>query len=125
MSRNLCAESCVHCGDDVVYIDEHPRLITEDERGLYKEYDGMLVMEAECPSCLAHYLAWIDDTNTPQARQYGPRPKPDYGKPYDLSYYGSFNDEPGTDKWGRFDGPQYEVQVITTRHRVRKLKKGE
>ncbi|MFA5187808.1 MAG: hypothetical protein WC460_00415 [Patescibacteria group bacterium] len=121
MSRNLGATACVHCEHPVELLEE-PRPITEKEAGVYfdNKYKGMLVAEARCPICLAKYLAWIDDTNSILVRRepekYSPR-KADYGKVFDLSYLSTFDDEPGDD-----DLPIYDVEVITTWHRVAKIR---
>ncbi len=60
MSRNLNSTTCDQCGHDVELI-EKPRPITVKDAGSYfKEYEGMLVANAECPMCMAKYLALVD-----------------------------------------------------------------
>ena len=107
MSRNLCETTCRYC-DSEIEILENPRVITKHDAGVYfNEYAGMLVADAECPICLAQYLAWIDDTNCDTQHHRG---KADYGKCFDLSFKHSFDDEPSTK-----DLPQYEIQVVKLR----------
>jgi len=116
MSRNLLADKCVVCGDEVE-LDEHPRQITKEDAGTYlDEYRGMLVAKAHCPSCEAQYLAWMDDTNSETRRRWPGRPRSNSarpGRPFDLSYQSSFNDEPGEG-----DGPRWTIQTVVTRIRV-------
>lgn len=90
MSRNLCQIECAVCGAEPITLCEDGRPITKREAGVYfREYEGMLVADAECPDCQARYLAWV-------------KPAPghketfgywEYGY-YDLSYRSTFNDEP-------------------------------
>jgi hypothetical protein len=105
MSRNLCTTVCEHCGDTPQLV-EIPHLITEKEAGVYfPEYEGTIVAKAICPSCEAQYLAWVDESH----RVHYPANKC-YPVIEDLSYYSTFNDEPG-----ETDLPKYEVQRVFTR----------
>ena len=112
MSRNIGQSTCPHCGDTPV-IKELPHPITEQEAHRYYEgYKGMIVARAECPSCCAVYLAWIDESQC--TRPVYPRgTHPFDGRFVDLSYYSTFNDEPG-----EADGPMYKILVTTLRVRV-------
>jgi hypothetical protein len=118
MSRNLGETVCVHCGHPV-QLQEKPRLITKKEAGKhFGAFMGLLVAKAECPICLAKYLAWIDETNFALLKKEGREPrKAPYGEILDLSYRSTFNDQPGND-----DLPEYDVQTITTWHRVAKIR---
>lgn len=100
MSRNLMSVVCVHCGNTPELV-EIPHKITENNAGAYfKEFEGMIVAHATCPSCEADYLAWLDESK----RVKYPRTKV-YPVIEDLSYYSTFNDEPGND-----DLPKWEIQ---------------
>lgn len=100
MSRNLCETTCQHC-DNVPELVEPVHPITREEAGRYfDEFEGMMVAKAICPCCEAEYLAWLDQSNR---RRY-PRSKM-YDGIEDLSYYSSFNDEPGAT-----DGPKWIVE---------------
>lgn len=88
MSRNLGYTLCDRCGSDV-RLEETPRYITPEEAGPYfRNYHGMLVANAVCWDCGARYLAWMN---------YHGLPAPEDGRPVDLSYRSTFNDEPGPD----------------------------
>lgn len=105
MSRNLCRTDCYFCNDDVVLVEE-PRDITEKEAGAhYETYKGMLVANAECPSCLAKYLAWVNEFRCNAKPRHV-----EWGKFFDLSFRSTFNDEPGKD-----DLPKYEIQLVRLR----------
>lgn len=94
MSRNLARVDCAQCpaeAEDII-LDESPRPLTkEDTVGYYREYAGMLVAHAHCKWCGALYLAWIDERTRSKYFQYA---RFDEGRPVDLSYRSSFNDEP-------------------------------
>lgn len=111
MSRNLCAQVCVHC-EHAVVLDEPARPITKEDCWRYiDEFRGTLVARAHCPMCEAKYLAWMDDTE--HTCRYGrgmvsPRVSRD-GIPIDLSYLSTFDDEPGPE-----DLPRYRVERVTT-----------
>jgi len=108
MSRNLCCQTCVYCGDEPKLV-ESPHELTKQEAHIYfQEFEGMIVAESICPSCEAEYLAWIDESK----RKIYPRTKA-YPLIEDLSFYSSFNDEPGDN-----DLPKWEVQTIITRIRI-------
>lgn len=96
MSRNLLTTVCYYC--------EHPVVMTGEPRPFdsvcYEEYRGMIARDAECPVCLAQYLAWVTPP-TSHGRQTQPSACPTH---YDLSFRSSFNDEPG-DR----DLPRYKV----------------
>jgi len=91
MRRNLCSTECYFCGDEPKLV-EKPRLITQRDAGrFFDEYAGMLVADAECPSCRAQYLAWVDMRGC-KYRTVDPYI---HGDPYfDLSFRKTFNDEP-------------------------------
>lgn len=103
MSRNIGERNCRHCDGTIVLV-EKPRSITEDDAGYcFPEYGGMLVANAECPVCLAQYLAWVDAVPGRAAKL------PDETH-LDLSYRSSFNDEPG-----ERDLPRYQVETQLVR----------
>lgn len=86
---------------------EEPRLITkQDCHNYFDEYKGMTVAFAECPACLARYLAWV---KPPPNKQFSREIDSDQ-KFYDLSFRTSFNDEPG-----ERDLPVYDVKKVYTR----------
>ena len=78
---------------------------------------GQLVCR-ECFDKCAKYLAWIDKRTcvNPIHKNYVGYAQV-YGEVYDLSYRSTFNDKPGPE-----DLPIYDVQVITTWHRVAKIR---
>lgn len=92
MSRNLSTTCCYHCGADVVLVGP--------ERPLegHGTYEGMIVADAECPVCLASYLAWV---GPPPNDPHDDRRGGEQGF-YDLSYRHSFNDEPDERDLPRF-----------------------
>jgi hypothetical protein len=101
MSRNLGRTDCYYCGHDVV-LTEKPRPVTGDEVGVYwRDFQGMAVTNAECPACLALYLAWVSPP--PGARRT--MEQQTSATHYDLSFRHSFNDEP-SDR----DLPRYTVE---------------
>lgn len=107
MSRNLCRTDCYFCGHEVKLV-EAPRKITKREAGAYfNELEGLIVANAECPICLARYLAWVDDRECKGRSRYREAGYSDF---YDLSFRSTFDDEPG-DK----DLPQYDVQIVYLR----------
>jgi hypothetical protein len=111
MSTNLCYKTCVHCGAELE-LRETPRLVTqEDAGGFFPRYKGMMVAKAECPDCLARYMAWMTDPpsfNYPVASRH-----PFDGTIYDLSYQSSFDDQPDPE-----DLPRYRIVVHTILRRV-------
>jgi hypothetical protein len=103
VSRNLCSILCQHCPGQPALV-ESPRPITREEAGVYfGEYQGMLVANAECPTCLAKYLAWVG--KHPQW-PHEVHIDPDLGF-HDLSYRAAFNDEPAEE-----DLPVYDVKPV-------------
>jgi hypothetical protein len=89
MSRNLGASNCAQCGGPIV-TEEPARAITATEAGPYfSEYSPwLLVSDAHCVYCHTRYLAW---------RSSRPNDVAFYDETdevRDLSYRGSFNDEP-------------------------------
>ncbi len=105
MSRNLSSTGCQFC-EDKPTLDEAPRAIRIEDTGphYFKEYEGMMVANATCPSCEAKYLAWV----TPP-RQWHQQRTDD--RPYvDLSFRDSFNDEPA-----EADLPVYQVEKVLRR----------
>lgn len=99
MSRNLGETTCHYCDHDLVMTGE-PRLF---DRGYCEEYRSITVRDAECPVCLAQYLAWVH----PGEGQRPTQPSR-YATHYDLSFRSSFNDEPGVR-----DLPRYKVERRT------------
>ena len=97
MSRNFAHTNCKYCPGEVVLV-EKPRALTSEEGGKY--YTGMLAANAECPACLAQYLAWC---SPPPGSGWETRNN-ERGF-YDLSFRHSFNDEP-SDR----DLPRYKVE---------------
>ncbi len=108
MSRNLCKTNCDVCGHDVMLL-EPERAITESDTGphYFAEFRGLLVANAECPMCLAKYLAWVRWPNS--GSSWGNRHD---GTHFDLSYREAFDDEPSA-----ADLPEHEVkrEVVYTR----------
>lgn len=101
MSRNLGQRNCAFCPSPVV-LKEAERAVTEkDVNGYYTEYEGMLVADAECPACLAKYLAWVTG---PKGSNWNGFPKEEGQTHVDLSFRSTFNDEPGEE-----DLPRYKV----------------
>lgn len=100
MSRNLGHTNCRHCPGDVALI-EAARPLTVDDVGehYFREYEGMIVAEADCLGCGAEYLAWIDQrpiTGNWGRLYRGWAQSTRDGEPFfDLSYRSTFNDEPG------------------------------
>jgi hypothetical protein len=91
MSRNLGMTNCYLCKCTVAIAGPVAQ-ITEAQAGRYfPEYIGMAVADAICTACGAKYLAWV----TPPSRwgSLGRPPDPEVGF-VDLSFRGSFNDEP-------------------------------
>jgi len=102
MSRNLGRTNCYYCGHDVVLVEE-PRRATSRDVGsnFWAEFQGMTVASAECPACLALYLAWVSPP--PEGRRT--LEQQTSATHYDLSFRHSFNDEP-SDR----DLPRYTVE---------------
>lgn len=69
----------------------------------------MLVANAECPLCLAQYLAWM---RAPAGQSYSYGRDHEQGTPYDISFRHSFNDEP-SDR----DLPRYVIETQYVRAR--------
>lgn len=110
MSRNLCQRNCYYCGD-IPRLTEDARPVTPDDCGsrYFDEYKGMTVAAAECPSCEAKYLAWIDPPESWAmhgwyVNKYGDT------RHFDLSFRSTFNDEPGPT-----DTPVYKVELQRVR----------
>jgi len=83
-------------------LKEEPRPVAKKDTGAYyTEYDGMMVADAECPACLAKYLAWVTG---PAGSNWNSLPKEEGQTHVDLSFRSTFNDEPGED-----DLPRYKV----------------
>lgn len=100
MSRNLGETTCHFCDHDLVMTGPR-RPIDQTDAGVYfNEYNGMIVRDAECPCCLAQYLAWVEPA--PGGRQSQPS---NFSTHYDLSFRTTFNDEPG-----ERDLPRYCVE---------------
>ena len=119
MSRNLNSTICDFCGH-AVELNEEPRKITVNDTGvhMFEEFEGMMVADAECPMCLAKYLAWVDEAPRVRNKHRHAYRSPDsYGGIVDLSFRQSFNDEPAEQ-----DLPVYDVQQVVAWHRVARLK---
>lgn len=102
MSRNIGQRDCYFCPSHVALV-EPPRAITSEDCGphYFKEYEGMQVANAECPACLAQYLAWVTG---PAGSNWNSLPRDEGQTHVDLSFRHSFNDEP-SDR----DLPRYKV----------------
>lgn len=103
MSRNLCRINCRTCNGKVVLSGIPYQLAPK--HGPYCH--GLWVADATCKECGTKYTAWIG----PSTDSYGWRAidlqsVAHFGF-YDLSYRGTFNDEPGED-----DVPKEKVQVF-------------
>jgi len=95
MSRNIGQRCCNHCGHDVVLVGQ-VYTASPDRMGVYAHhYQGRAFCDAECPACLAQYIAW--DANK--------LPIEGSETHSDLSYRHSFNDEPD-----ERDLPRYTVE---------------
>jgi len=110
MSRNIGQRDCYFCPSKVVLV-EAPRPVSEVDTGAYHtEYEGMQVANAECPACLAKYLAWVTG---PTGSNWNVLPKEEGQTHVDLSFRSTFNDEPGED-----DLPRYVVETRYVRIRT-------
>lgn len=103
MSRNIGQTNCYFCEHAVVLV-EAPRPISANEYAPYDQFVGMTVANAECPACLALYLAWVRPSQAMDEARLGHREL--RGTHFDLSFRHSFNDEP-SDR----DLPRYEVKT--------------
>lgn len=92
MSINIGSTDCRYCGDVVKLIDGEVFYIHKTNINDY------IFRDAECPSCLALYVAWISIENH------------DRNFICDLSFRHSFNDEPD-----ERDLPRYEVETQRVR----------
>jgi hypothetical protein len=68
----------------------------------------MIVANAECPVCLAKYLAWMN--NIPHRGIFLNSENAEFEQPSDLSFRHSFNDEPN-----ERDLPVYDVKIVYLR----------
>lgn len=110
MSRNIGQRDCYFCPSKVILV-EAPRPITDLDCGGYiSEYHGMTVANAQCPACLAKYLAWVTG---PAGSNWNKMPEEEGQTHVDLSFRSSFNDEPGED-----DLPRYVVETRYVRVRA-------
>jgi len=102
MSRNIGQRDCYFCPSKVVLV-EAPRPVTQEDTGAYQsQYEGMTVANAECPACLAKYLAWVTG---PAGSNWNSLPRDEDQTHVDLSFRSTFNDEPGEE-----DLPRYKVE---------------
>ena len=102
MSRNIGQRDCYFCPSKVVLV-EAPRPVTQEDTGAYQsQYEGMIVANAECPACLAKYLAWVTG---PAGSNWNSLPRDEDQTHVDLSFRSTFNDEPGEE-----DLPRYKVE---------------
>jgi hypothetical protein len=92
MSRNIANGGfCSFCNDKPV-LQEESRPCTARDCGTYfYEYRGMMVANAECPSCGAEFLAWVDGSTRAQS----PQPRDSSLPFFDLSFRSTFDDETG------------------------------
>jgi len=101
MSRNIGQRNCYFCPSPVVLKEAERPVNERDVGGYYTEYEGMLVADAECPACLAKYLAWVTG---PKGSSWNSLPREEGQTHVDLSFRSTFNDEPGEE-----DLPRYKV----------------
>ncbi len=106
MSRNLGETSCHFCDHPVVMTGE-PRPFDYTSSEWFEEFKTLTVRDAECPVCLAQYLAWVSQVATL------PQPRLCNGTHFDLSFRHSFNDEP-SDR----DMPRYKVRTRVIYERI-------
>ena len=106
MSRNLGCTSCYYCGGNVVLV-ENARVINPTDCGAhyYNEFAGMTVANAECPACLAQYIAWVSGVPGRSTRRLAEGETHLY-----LSFRSSFDDEPG-----HRDLPRYKIETQRVR----------
>ncbi len=104
MSRNLCTTTCYYCTHNVVMIGPKRPIAVEDCFVYFSEYQGMIVQDAECPCCLAQYLAWV----TPAPKYTRTTGDDECTTHFDLSFRSTFNDEPG-----ERDLPRYAIEIRT------------
>ena len=103
MSRNIGQRDCYFCPSKVVLVEE-PRPVKQEDTGAYQsQYEGMIVANAECPACLAKYLAWVTG---PAGSNWNSLPREEGQTHVDLSFRSTFNDEPGEE-----DLPRYKVEL--------------
>ena len=125
MSRNLCQKYCDFCNSEPVILLENKRPISKKEAGVYyKNYKGLLVANAECDTCGAKYLAWIDERTIVgehlkemNVSIFPPRFAKDKDY-FDLSFRSTFNDEAGTE-----DLPNKVFNLKEAHKEIEKLKK--
>ena len=115
MARNLGVRECYHCGHPVELVEEPHRITKRYAGPLYEEYQGMMVVQAQCPMCLARYMAWLDLSKRVKFSSTNPSFFRD-GKPVDLSYWSTFNDEAAPQ-----DLPRYDVQRVVYWVRVARI----
>ena len=99
MSRNLDTKVCAYCESYVISMEQIHEITKKEAGKYYDEFAGMLVCRSICPECLSEYLAWINAETK---------------KVEDLSYYSTFNDEPGS-----YDGHKLIVKTTITRERAK------
>ncbi len=105
MSRNLCQTECGQCGIDAVRLVEDPRLLTEEDAGVYHaSYRYLVVANAECALCGAKYLAWVSGTPGLSHNLLDFEGTAPESRFRDLSYRSTFNDEAGPDDMPVRDG---------------------
>lgn len=101
MSRNLCRDRCVYCGDDVRLVPEWP-VIQEWARPVRDRYR---LVSAICRGCQSLYVAHVDYSEDRHLRS--PDLANDFRQVKDLSFWSTFNDEPS-----EMDKPKREVKVF-------------
>lgn len=106
MSRNLGCVSCYYCPSEVITVEKARPITSKEAGGYYTEYNGMMVANAECPACLAQYLAWCAPPPGGRSTNAGHTETH-----YDLSFRSSFNDEPGERDLPRYNIAKQLVRV--------------
>ena len=93
-------------GPPTAFRDYKPQWHEDGQR----EYRNLKVAHATCPLCLAKYAAWFpwDDGS-----RYGWFQEAGPSGYTDLSFWSTFNDEPG-----REDLPEFEIKTTVTHERV-------
>lgn len=101
MSRNLGRSDCDWCSGKVT-MTEPVRSITESDCGAYyfTEYHGMLVAKACCEDCEAPYLAWVLGANGHHPHRHNLDENEHVVR--DLSFWSTFNDEPGPEDFPKY-----------------------
>lgn len=89
MARNLGSSECYFCGTEPDLLEPARPIEYPEARGHFGEFRGMLVARARCGTCLAEYLAWMDEI---PHRHNTTRWKDGV---QDLAFRSTFRDDPG------------------------------